>query len=224
MKDKTKTEYNDYNHKATILDNIGGVVKHFKGDYYLLISISNHHETGSRFMVYKALYGSCITYIRPLDEFCSKVDSVKYPESLQTYRFEKVSELPSLVKSKQNHTDGRITNVNLDSVIKTGYLIGPEFEGNPPKEGLKIVTGYISKTFSSVYKNVYRPFPELIYDKFAGGLMGMMIIDSDGTEVGKITEIDYKKDTWYGEIDTDKCFKPTGPMFISFNKGGDNNE
>lgn len=39
-------------------------------------------------MVYRALYGDTKTYIRPYDMFVSKVDTVKYPDVKQEYRFE----------------------------------------------------------------------------------------------------------------------------------------
>lgn len=80
-------DQDSYYHKGEIRRHIGGMVRHFKGDFYLLVSLAECHETGETFVVYKALYGTCETYIRPFDEFCSKVDTVKYPNSTQEYRF-----------------------------------------------------------------------------------------------------------------------------------------
>lgn len=64
------------------------VYRHFKGKYYFVIDVATHTETSERYVVYKALYGECETYIRPYDMFISEVDHNKYPNSIQKYRFE----------------------------------------------------------------------------------------------------------------------------------------
>lgn len=67
---------------------IGGIYKHFKGDYYLVEDVVFHSETKEKLVLYRALYGSCLKYVRPYDMFLSKVDSQKYPDVKQEYRFE----------------------------------------------------------------------------------------------------------------------------------------
>ena len=64
------------------------VYKHFKGDLYLVIDIAINSETDKKMVVYRALYGENILYVRDYDMFISEVDHVKYPDVKQKYRFE----------------------------------------------------------------------------------------------------------------------------------------
>ena len=64
------------------------VYKHFKGDYYLVEDVAINSETEELYVVYRALYGDNLLYIRPLKMFTSLVDHEKYPNVSQKYRFE----------------------------------------------------------------------------------------------------------------------------------------
>ena len=62
--------------------------RHFKGDSYKVLHIAKHSETQEDMVVYEALYGEHLIYVRPYDMFNSLVDKEKYPEVKQEYRFE----------------------------------------------------------------------------------------------------------------------------------------
>lgn len=71
---------------------VGRVYQHFKGKLYLVLDLAQHSETGEQYVVYKALYGNCKTYIRPYNMFASKIDREKYPDVKQTFRFQLVED------------------------------------------------------------------------------------------------------------------------------------
>lgn len=63
---------------------------HFKGKKYQIIAVARHSENDEKYVVYQQLYAPFEVYVRPLDMFMSKVDTQKYPNVEQTYRFEKI--------------------------------------------------------------------------------------------------------------------------------------
>lgn len=66
---------------------LNGIYKHFKGDYYLLVDVAKHSETGEDYAVYRKLYDDCSLWVRPLTMFLEEVDREKYPDVKQKYRF-----------------------------------------------------------------------------------------------------------------------------------------
>ena len=68
------------------------VYRHFKGDYYIVVDVAEHSETGEKLVIYRTLYEEGKLYARPYDMFMSKVDREKYPDVEQEYRFEEVDE------------------------------------------------------------------------------------------------------------------------------------
>ena len=75
----------------------GDILRHFKRDIesnegtnflYEYVGVAVQTETGEEFAVYRALYGARHLYIRPADMFFSRVNSYKYPDAPQKFRFE----------------------------------------------------------------------------------------------------------------------------------------
>ncbi len=66
---------------------VGGIYRHFKNIKVEVIAIAKHSETLEKMVVYRHL-DTQEYWVRPYDEFVSKVDKNKYPDVLQEYRFE----------------------------------------------------------------------------------------------------------------------------------------
>ena len=58
-----------------------GKYQHYKGPMYEVLGVATHSETGDRVVVYRALYGECGLWVRPLQMFCGSVlvDGKKVP-------------------------------------------------------------------------------------------------------------------------------------------------
>lgn len=67
--------------------------RHFKGNIYQIRCLAKHSETGEMMVVYQAMYDTFQIYVRPLAMFMEEVDPVKYPDTLQQYRFELIQDL-----------------------------------------------------------------------------------------------------------------------------------
>ena len=63
---------------------IGGDTKYT----YEIIGVAQDTETDQPMMVYRARYGNGQLYVSPLEMFLSETDRSKYPDAVQTYRFE----------------------------------------------------------------------------------------------------------------------------------------
>ena len=71
---------------------VGSIYKHFKGHKYKVLMIVKDASTLEEMVVYENIEDKTLVWVRPLSEFISKVDKVKYPMVLQEYRFEKVND------------------------------------------------------------------------------------------------------------------------------------
>lgn len=69
---------------------IGGIYRHFKGDYYLVEQLAKDCETTEAMVIYRQLYGKGELWVRSLADFLKEVDRQKYPDASQKHRFELV--------------------------------------------------------------------------------------------------------------------------------------
>ena len=69
----------------------GDIVLHFKGKRYKVLNIAEHVD-GGKLVIYMSLYEPYKIWARDYEEFNSEVDTNKYPEVSQRYRFEVMAE------------------------------------------------------------------------------------------------------------------------------------
>ena len=62
---------------------IGGVYRHYKGDYYVVENVCLNSETLEKMVVYRARYGDNIIWCRPLKMFLEEIENKN-----QKHRFE----------------------------------------------------------------------------------------------------------------------------------------
>lgn len=70
----------------------GEFYRHFKGNLYQIKMLAKDCNTNKEVVVYQGMYAPYSCWVRELTEFMSLVDSSKYPDVVQKYRFEKLEE------------------------------------------------------------------------------------------------------------------------------------
>lgn len=50
-----------------------GLYRHYRGNFYRVIAVARHSETGEDMVVYGCLYGDCSLWVRPLAMFAETV-------------------------------------------------------------------------------------------------------------------------------------------------------
>jgi hypothetical protein len=58
-----------------------GIYEHYKGGMYKVLGVALHSETREEMVIYKALYDSQLTWVRPLEMFLGEVtvNDIKQP-------------------------------------------------------------------------------------------------------------------------------------------------
>lgn len=106
----------------------GSFYRHFKGNIYQIKDIAVHSETGEKMVVYQAMYPPFGMWVRPLTTFLERVDTGKYPDAKQLYRFEQVTiKMPGAVQENSNPQGQKKTSLPeqvTDETIKKIFLNG----------------------------------------------------------------------------------------------------
>lgn len=105
---------------------------HFKGKKYQIIAVARHSENDEKYVVYQQLYAPFEVYVRPLDMFMSKVDTQKYPNVEQTYRFEKIDNAENIKIEDTCVGDNKDQQEDVNTETKSEEKAGLEntFENN----------------------------------------------------------------------------------------------
>ncbi len=113
----------------------GEFYRHFKGKFYQIKALAKDAGTLETQVVYQALYGSFGVWVRPLSEFMSPVDREKYPETGQTWRFEKIlpEELSEKTAGKPVQTIKGNSADQTDSPEKMESIQTPDRSDTPEK-------------------------------------------------------------------------------------------
>ena len=111
---------------------INGIYRHFKGKLYKVLLLANDSETNNdlntrKVVVYQALYGEQLIWVRDYDMFLSEVDHEKYPEVKQQYRFQELTReeaLKEMLASLENEYPDMANDVrNTEAYKRLGFAL-----------------------------------------------------------------------------------------------------
>lgn len=111
---------------------INGIYRHFKGKLYKVLLLANDSETNNdlntrKVVVYQALYGEQLIWVRDYDMFLSEVDHEKYPEVKQQYRFQELTReeaLKEMLASLENEYPDMANDArNTEAYKRLGFAL-----------------------------------------------------------------------------------------------------
>ena len=111
---------------------INGIYRHFKGKLYKVLLLANDSETNNdlntrKVVVYQALCGEQLIWVRDYDMFLSEVDHEKYPEVKQQYRFQELTReeaLKEMLASLENeYPDMAADARNTEAYKRLGFAL-----------------------------------------------------------------------------------------------------
>ena len=81
------------------------IYRHFKGRLYQVVTLCKHSETGEEMVVYQAMYGDFSIYCRPLYMFTETLDTIRYPDADQPYRFQLMKPISASLRQPPDKPD-----------------------------------------------------------------------------------------------------------------------
>lgn len=122
------------------------IYRHFKGNLYQVITLAEEEGTGSRLVIYQGLYAPFKVYARPLSAFMERLDRMKYPDAVQEYRFERVTEIKAVIEpSMEYHQEKSAADMRTEGVLESkDFTVSVEgISGGFSKDFSKDISGLV---------------------------------------------------------------------------------
>ena len=155
------------------------IYRHFKGNVYQIITLARHSETNIKMVVYQQLYAPYRVYVRPLDMFMSKIDTKKYPNEKQIYRFERLDIRGEDKLEQQAESSAETLNRILNRGKKEGEITLDTQEGET--EDFKLDPGLVEFLDADSYEKKLEILSAL-HNRITDAMIDTMAVSLD-TEV-----------------------------------------
>ena len=155
------------------------IYRHFKGNVYQIITLARHSETNIKMVVYQQLYAPYRVYVRPLDMFMSKIDTKKYPNEKQIYRFERLDIRGEDKVEQQTESSAETLNRILNRGKKENEITSDIQEGEA--ENFKLDPGLVQFLDADSYEKKLEILSAL-HNRITDAMIDTMAVSLD-TEV-----------------------------------------